>query len=94
VRIAREAAGKVFADPANITDNRTIASEDFSEFSERVPGVFIFLGAGNEAKGADLPHHNPRFDIDESVLPHGVELYVKGALQYFKQAEAGKTETR
>ena len=94
VRIARETAGKVFTDPAKIVDNRTIASEDFSEFSERVPGVFIFLGAGNEAKGADLPHHNPRFDIDESVLPHGVELYVKGALQYFKQAEAGKTETR
>ncbi|MFW5637192.1 MAG: M20 metallopeptidase family protein [Thermodesulfobacteriota bacterium] len=94
VRIVREAAREVFADPTKIIDNRTIASEDFSEFSERVPGVFIFLGAGDEAKGTDLPHHNPRFDIDESVLPEGVELYVKGALHYFRHAEAGDAAAR
>ncbi len=89
VRIARQAARKVFSDEKRIIDNRTIASEDFSEFSARVPGVFIFLGAGNEEKETHLPHHNPRFNIDEAVLPDGVELYVKGALQYFRESASG-----
>ena len=86
VRIARDAARDVFPDETRIVENRTIASEDFSEFTARVPGVFIFLGAGNEEKGTCLPHHNPGFNIDEDVLPHGVELYVKGAMAYFRNA--------
>jgi amidohydrolase len=86
VRIARAAAGEIFTDRKRIVDNRTIASEDFSEFSARVPGVFIFLGTGNPKKGADIPHHNPKFNVDEDVLPDGVELYVRLAFQYFRNA--------
>jgi amidohydrolase len=84
VRMAREAAGEVFPDKTRIIDNRTIASEDFSEFSERVPGVFIFLGTGNPEKGTDIPHHNPKFNVDEEVLPDGVALYVRTAFRYFR----------
>ncbi len=86
VRIARKAAGEVFPDKRRIVDNRTIASEDFSEFSARVPGVFIFLGTGNPKKATDIPHHNPKFNVDEDVLPHGVELYVRSTFQYFRNA--------
>ena len=86
VRIARAAAGEIFTDRKRIVDNRTIASEDFSEFSARVPGVFIFLGTGNPKKGTDIPHHNPKFNVDEDVLPDGVELYVRLAFQYFRNA--------
>ncbi|WP_422484859.1 M20 metallopeptidase family protein [Gudongella sp. DL1XJH-153] len=60
----------------------TMASEDFSEFTARIPGVFLFLGTGNEEIGTNFPHHNPRFNIDESVLHLGVELYVRGSIQY------------
>jgi len=62
-----------------------MASEDFSEFSARVPGVFVFVGAGNEEKETHYPHHHPRFNIDEDVLVKGVELLVKGALAYFNR---------
>ncbi|MEA3435765.1 MAG: amidohydrolase, partial [Thermodesulfobacteriota bacterium] len=47
VGIAREAAKDVLGNKSKIVDNQTIASEDFSEFSSRVPGVFAFLGTGN-----------------------------------------------
>jgi amidohydrolase len=56
------------------------ASEDFAFFLERCPGAFVFLGAGNEARGITAPHHSPAFDIDESVLPRGVELWARLAL--------------
>ena len=90
VKIARETAGEVFGDKKCLIDNQTIASEDFSEFSSRVPGVFMFLGTGNENKGTHRSHHNPYFNIDEDTMPAGVEMYVKGALNFFKNADGLK----
>jgi len=86
--LARRTAAKVFGGESAVVDNVTIASEDFSEFSARVPGVFMFLGAGNAAKGTTFPHHNPRFDIDEDVLVNGAAMLVQGALD-FLAAPAG-----
>ncbi|MGB5985218.1 MAG: amidohydrolase [Desulfobacterales bacterium] len=83
VALARRTAVEVFGDTQAVIDNVTMASEDFSEFSQRVPGVFMFLGAGNTAKGTTVSHHNPRFNIDEDILLKGVAMHVQGALNYF-----------
>jgi len=64
-----------------------MGSEDFSEFSERVPGVLMFLGTGNENSGSDFSHHHPRFNIDEETLPKGVEMWVQSAFDFFDKAE-------
>lgn len=82
VAYARNTALEIYENKESIVQNISIASEDFSEFSERVPGVFIFLGIGNSEKETDFPHHNPRFNIDEDVLINGVAMFVKGALNY------------
>jgi amidohydrolase len=87
VKIARETTAEVFVDEKCLIDNQTIASEDFSEFSSRVPGVFMFLGTGNKKKGTHTSHHNPCFNIDEDTMPAGVEMYVKGAFNFFKNAD-------
>jgi amidohydrolase len=81
---AKQTAVQVYGGDEIIESGKYIASEDFSEFSSRVPGVFIFLGCGNREKETDFPHHNPRFDVDEDVLEKGVELHVKGALKFLK----------
>jgi amidohydrolase len=60
---------------------QTMAGEDMSFFLDRVPGVFFFLGARNEDVGACFPHHHPRFEIDEKMLPLGVELLGEFALR-------------
>ena len=86
VDFAKNTAKEVFGDEKKIVDNQTMASEDFSEFLERVPGVFMFLGTANERKGTNLSHHNPCFNIDEDTLPYGVEMHVRGALNFFKNA--------
>ncbi len=90
VEVAKAAAREVFAEESSLVDNISIASEDFSEFSERVPGVFMFLGAGNHLKETDFPHHNPRFNIDEDVLTNGVAMYVRAALHYFNRGREEK----
>lgn len=50
-------------------------AEDFSYYQREVPGVFIFLGSGNEGKGHIYPLHNNLFDFDEDILLDGVQLY-------------------
>lgn len=71
------------ADNLTIEPMASLAGEDFSEFAARAPGVFCFLGAGTPGQ-TNYPHHHPKFDIDESVLKHGVELLVRTALRYFE----------
>lgn len=85
--LARETAKEIFPEANAIIDNQTIASEDFSEFSTKVPGVFIFLGAGNREDGRTVSHHHPEFDIDESVLPKGVEMFIRGTRDFFEKAD-------
>ena len=65
----------------------TLAGEDFSEFTTRVPGAFCFIGAGDPHKEVVYPHHHPRFDIDENALRIGVELIVRSTLYFFQNAE-------
>jgi amidohydrolase len=58
------------------------ASEDFAYFLREVPGAFALLGAGGPGVGGrHAPHHSPRFDFDESVLPRGAELLARIALE-------------
>lgn len=51
----------------------SMGAEDFACFSSKVPGAYFFLGARPQ-NGEVYPWHNPRFDIDESVLSIGAGL--------------------
>jgi amidohydrolase len=86
VQMARQTAAGVFGSLDAVVASRYIASEDFSEFSSRVPGVFLFLGCADPAKGTDVSHHHPAFAIDETVLTKGVALHVHGSLTFLNQA--------
>ena len=69
------------------------ASEDFSYFAEKVPGLYVFLGATpkdqDPAKAAS--NHNPGFFVDESTLITGVRSHVEFVLGY---ADYAKTLTK
>ncbi|MEA5453537.1 amidohydrolase [Sinomonas sp. JGH33] len=41
------------------------ASDDFAEFSGRVPGLFLGIGCGGPGSA---PHHHPRFEVDERAV--------------------------
>ena len=49
-----------------------MGAEDFAEFAERVPALYVKMGVRNEAKGITAMIHTADFDIDEAVLPLGV----------------------
>ncbi len=59
-----------------------MGSEDMSFYLERVPGSFVFLGAGNPERGLTAPLHSSRFDFDESALVMGATLFSRLALTF------------
>ena len=86
-------ATAVHETPANL------ASEDFSYFAQRAPGMFVTLGvtpAGQDpAKAAS--NHSPLFFADEHALPIGVRTMAGLAVDYLagsKTAEGAKTASR
>lgn len=63
----------------------SMGGEDFSYYTERVPGVFFRLGVGNPEKQTNYPLHHPMFDIDEDALPIGIAMLSAIALNYLGQ---------
>lgn len=76
---------ETFGEENCIQAEAIMGSEDFSAFSDAVPGCFVFLGAGNEVREDNFPHHHPRFDIKEEALIDGVHYFVHSTLNFLKQ---------
>jgi len=62
-------------------DTLSPIGEDFARFADVVPSVYFFHCS---AKGGNpvFPHHNPRFDVDESVLWSGAALFAQFAMDW------------
>ena len=87
VKTALDAAKKIFDEKDIIKVPRMMLGEDFSIYQKRIPGVFAFVGAGNEEIGRDYPNHNDKFNIDERAVLISTELYVAYALEaIFKES--------
>jgi amidohydrolase len=56
-----------------------MGGEDFSAYLEKAPGAFFWVGAGHEEA---VPHHHPRFTIDEAAFRPGIAVFVRTALDY------------
>ena len=65
---------------------RWMAAEDFAFLARKAPGCFVWLGA---AMKEPREHHNPRFDVDDSVLPLSSAL-LAGAATALLEARASK----
>ena len=59
-------------------------AEDFSYFSEVVPGFYFFVGGRPEdiAPEQAIPNHSPLFDVDESLIVDGVRVMSQLAIDY------------
>lgn len=73
------------AGAANVKEKEwTTGAEDFSFFSDKVPGIFFFLGGmpkDMDPKKA-APHHTPDFYIDDSMLDVGVKAFANLVFDY------------
>ncbi|MEM2136968.1 MAG: M20 family metallopeptidase [Candidatus Methanomethylicia archaeon] len=80
VKMARIVVSEIVGSNNVVEVKPSMGGEDFSYYLEKVPGAFLELGTRNVERGIKVPHHNPRFDIDESALKYGSASYA--ALAY------------
>ncbi len=73
-RIARSLGEEIFGKDQLLDPPASLYSESFGAYMDMFPGVYGFLGIKNEELGTGAPHHNGKFDIDNSVLEKGVIL--------------------
>jgi IAA-amino acid hydrolase len=72
----------------------TMGAEDFAFVAETIPSTFFLLGQGS-GTNPDTSYglHHPKFAMDESVLPQGVELHVNLALRALKHLSFNNATT-
>ena len=73
------------AGKANVTVGElSTPAEDFAQYQQKIPGVFIFLGIvpRDKDKATAPRNHSPSFFVDEAVLPLGVRTLANLALDW------------
>ncbi len=83
--LVREAAASVVGAEHVKPGPPLMPSEDYSEFTSRVPGCYFFVGTNNPEVGKIWGHHHPKFDFDERALAISVEVMVGAALRYLDE---------
>ncbi|MDR3231163.1 MAG: amidohydrolase [Synergistaceae bacterium] len=70
----------------NVRESELVmGSEDFSHYGKVVPAVFVNLGVASAEKKSDMPHHSPKFDVDESVLWNATALHAAFAWKFLEE---------
>lgn len=92
--VVRAAAEAVVGSENVSSGERTMGSEDAAVFMQEVPGCYSFLGSANAERGLNAPHHNPRFDFDEDVMPIGVAILMHALARYLECFSHGLSRSK
>jgi amidohydrolase len=86
--VARETSTRILGEKNVFVQTKPMmGGEDFSYYTQVIPGFFFSLGVGNIEKGITAGLHTPEFDIDERALVVGTALQlsnVKALYEYHK----------
>ncbi len=80
-QMVRDTASALFGADKVESDHRTMGAEDASHFLKAAPGAYVFIGASPKDISKREPHHSPRFQIDEGVLPIATALMTASAIK-------------
>jgi len=74
--VAERAIQRRLGEDAVLRGSAIMGGEDFSSFTNAVPGCFVFVGAKEADNPTPAPHHHPHFRIDEAGMEDGVNLFL------------------
>ena len=65
-----------------------MASEDFSFYQRKIPGLFVFLGVNKAGVSADeaAPNHSPYFHVNDAALSAGIKALSTMTVDYLAGA--------
>ena len=75
--LVRKAALKVVGEKGLITAPQMMGGEDFSAYTDVVPGSFFVVGGGTAEEGCGYMNHHPKFKINEGALAVGAEMEIQ-----------------
>ncbi|ADL12905.1 M20 metallopeptidase family protein [Acetohalobium arabaticum] len=81
IEVLKEVAEEVSPGSSIVLNEASMGSEDFGYFLQEVPGAYFMLGTRNPDQGVVHPIHSSKFDLDEAVLPLGVEILCHSVLK-------------
>ncbi|MFP3413093.1 amidohydrolase [Bacillus sp. SIMBA_074] len=87
-KIVEKSAIKLFGNQRIVHLEPSMGGEDFSAYLRKAPGCFIKLGTRNKNIDTCYPHHHPKFDVDESALINGVELFLETTIRLLETDKA------
>jgi amidohydrolase len=76
-RIVHELATDIIGAKQVVEMDPLTGSDDLAYFWQKVPGCYAFVGSAKTDGSLVAPHHNAKFDIDESVMATGVDILVR-----------------
>ncbi|KFN01391.1 amidohydrolase [Bacillus clarus] len=80
-KVIEESAIELFGKNRVTRLEPSMGGEDFSAYLRKAPGCFIKLGTRNKRIDTRYPHHHSKFDLDESALVYGAELFLESAMK-------------
>lgn len=82
--IVKETAENLFGKEKVVDIEPLLGSEDFSYYTNRIPGMYTFIGVGKS--DAPYGHHHPKFDIDENMFVPAVKLLSEAVISYLSKS--------
>ena len=61
---------------------RRTGAEDFSYFSQEIPGLYIFLGVNDPDKMNQAGNHSPYFTVNDEALDEGLRSLIYMTIDY------------
>ena len=83
--LAQKVIVESFGEEALYFEAPTTVGEDFSYYTENIPGAFALVGSGNPDKDTQWPHHHGCFNVDEDGMALGAEFYAQYTWAYLNQ---------
>lgn len=91
-KLAYDAAKEIVGEEGIVDPIPSMGGEDFSIFTEKIPGFFFWLGVENKEKDMNYVWHNPRFDGDDRAIINASSvmsnMVLKG-IAYLKENKNG-----
>ena len=73
--IVRNATIDIYGDDTVIETPPIMPVEDFSYYTQVLPGAFFFVGAKLQDESCVFPHHHEQFDFDENAMLMTAKLF-------------------
>ena len=79
--LGKISAGEILGEECVSEMGSIMGGEDFSYYTQVIPGCFSFLGVGNPEIGGVYGVHHPKFKVDEDALSLGTAIHVNTAFK-------------